>query len=79
MSPKVTITATIGAIVIAALVALSGASNSESFGGIQIFVWCAIISFRYFHRSFTGLQIYSPYVDDRGMGSSIRDLLVHTC
>ena len=45
MSPKVTITATIGAIVIAALVALSGASNSESFGGIQIFVWCAIISF----------------------------------
>ncbi len=45
MARKVTIFSTVVAVIVGALVALAGASNSEAFGGIPIFVWCAIISF----------------------------------
>ena len=45
MARKITIFSTVVAIIVGALVALAGASNSESFSGIPIFAWCAIISF----------------------------------
>ena len=45
MARKVTILSTVVAVIVGTLVALAGASNSESFGGMPIFAWCAIISF----------------------------------
>ena len=45
MARKVTIFSTVVAVIVGTLVALAGASNSESFGGMPIFAWCAIISF----------------------------------
>ncbi len=45
MARKVTIFSTVGAVIVGALVALAGASNSASFGGMPVFAWCAIISF----------------------------------